>query len=317
MEVIKKKLLIIGGSGFIGTNFCKIYKDKYQIKVLDIEPGSLTDYVCMNALDLDALAIEVKSFAPNFILDLSARTDVDNSISAEEGYSQNWKIVENIIEVCRNISPKVESIVFTSTQYVIGPDADSNQILNYAPHTTYGESKVSIEKKIWSTTDLNWNIIRPTNVWGPYHKRYPIELFPLLNRGLFYVPRAALNVMKSYAYVAVVCQQIEALLTLNSYGNILYVGNAPMRQADWLNLQAKIAEGKVHFAPLWLFKVLGYFGYILMKMGITFPVTSHRLNNMLIEYKVPMEKTFELLGQGITDYDGWVESVKDYLHEKA
>ncbi|NJP04046.1 NAD-dependent epimerase/dehydratase family protein [Candidatus Gracilibacteria bacterium] len=32
---MKKKILVTGGAGFIGSNFCNINKDKYDIVALD------------------------------------------------------------------------------------------------------------------------------------------------------------------------------------------------------------------------------------------------------------------------------------------
>ncbi|MDC0271292.1 NAD(P)-dependent oxidoreductase [Akkermansiaceae bacterium] len=314
---MKKNLLIVGGSGFIGTNYCALFSNKYNIRVIDIQPSCNAEYRFVDALDFDKLSAEIKSFTPNYIIDFAARTDVNNEISAKDGYSINWEIAKNILSICRKSKVRVESIVFTSTQYVIGPDSNSFEKYSYSPHTTYGESKVIMEKLVREVTDLHWNIVRPTNVWGPFHQRYANELYWLMKRGLFYVPRESLNVLKSYAYVGTVCKQIDAILNCQTHSEVFYVGDRPVKQFEWLDLQANICGGRIKIAPMWLFKVLAFIGDLLMKIGVKFPVKSQRLDNMLIEYLVPMDDTFRLVECESLDEACAIDSTKKWLHEKA
>ena len=88
-------------------------------------------------------------------------------------------------------TPSVERSIITSTQFVCGPGRVPQNETDYFPATIYGQSKV-ITEQLTRAADLPscWTIIRPTNVWGPWHMRYRREFWRVLERGFIFIPAA-------------------------------------------------------------------------------------------------------------------------------
>ncbi|MGO9340347.1 MAG: hypothetical protein ACLPY1_22855 [Terracidiphilus sp.] len=61
-----------------------------------------------------------------------------------------------------------------STQFVVGPGPLPVHDQDFRPYTVYGASKVLAEKAVRDgRLECVWTIVRPTNVWGSMHPRYP------------------------------------------------------------------------------------------------------------------------------------------------
>jgi nucleoside-diphosphate-sugar epimerase len=93
--------------------------------------------------------------------------------------------VANVLAALKKL-PTIRRFVATSTQFVVGPGPFPAHDLDLRPHTVYGESKV-IGEQLVRKAELacTWSIIRPTNVWGPWHSRIlaRLEAWPLRPSG--------------------------------------------------------------------------------------------------------------------------------------
>ena len=67
----------------------------------------------------------------------------------------------------------IERAIIASTQYVAGPSRLPKDDEDYFPHTVYGQSKV-VTEQLTRAANLAcaWTLVRPTNIWGPWHMRY-------------------------------------------------------------------------------------------------------------------------------------------------
>ena len=79
------KVLITGGSGFIGTNLLLFLIEKYEILNIDIRESNLTELQKYTSLvditNYEKLRNVVISFSPDYIIHLAARIDLNgNSI---------------------------------------------------------------------------------------------------------------------------------------------------------------------------------------------------------------------------------------------
>ncbi|OGU33891.1 MAG: hypothetical protein A2068_07250 [Ignavibacteria bacterium GWB2_35_6b] len=309
------KILITGGSGFIGTNLIeKLLLREDKILNLDIRQPKIHSHFAYwqkcNLMNYDELEKIVKGFGPEHLIHFAARTDVEGKHI--DDYSINIIGTKNLINAL--IITDVKRVIFTSTQFV---HQNHGTLLNdddYAPHTIYGESKVEMEKLIKkSDVSFCWTIIRPTNIWGPWHPRYPYEFWKVLAEGKYFHPDAQ-NVFRSYGYVGNVVWQIEKILELPEEKvnkKVLYVGDRPIELYDWVNgFSNALIRKDVRKVPKSLVKSLALFGDLLKSVKIPFPITSSRYKSMTSSNPVQMDKTFELLGDpSYTLKEGIAETV--------
>ena len=81
------KVLITGGSGFIGTNLLLFFKEKYEILNIDIRESNLTELQKYTSI-VDITNYEnfrnvVIGFSPDYIIHLAARTDLNGKFIYE------------------------------------------------------------------------------------------------------------------------------------------------------------------------------------------------------------------------------------------
>ena len=209
------RILITGGSGFIGANLIS-HLESQDCAVLnfDISPPALSDHrPCWSkgdVTDYRALAEAVGSFAPSHIVHLAALANFE--ATRAELTRNNVDGTVNVLDAAR-ASGGVERIIITSTQYVNGPGADFDDDHVFHLVNDYGASKAEAEAATRAPkyADLPWVIVRPTNVWGPHHPRFPNEMWRYIRRRLYIHPRGA-TVVRAYGYVENVVSQMELLL---------------------------------------------------------------------------------------------------------
>jgi nucleoside-diphosphate-sugar epimerase len=296
------KIMITGGSGFIGTNLIDaIVCENYEILNLDIKPPNRpafnSSWKECNILDLKKFRTITEQFSPDVIIHLAARTDTDSD--KVEDYSENTAGTRNLIEIIKG-NHSVRRVIFTSTQFVNQYHGKPKDDFDFAPHTAYGESKVINEKDI-RKADLKpaWTIIRPTNIWGPWHKRYPFEFWKVLSKGKYFHPGKA-KVMRSYGYVGNIVWQIEQMIKAERSvvdKKVFYVGDPPLDLLDWVNAFSLAQTGKkVTIIPRVLVKTLAVTGECLKVIGIKFPITLSRYRSMTTSNDAPMQSVIDTFG---------------------
>jgi GlcNAc-P-P-Und epimerase len=316
------KILITGGSGFIGTNLIERLRANPEHSIVNLDNSEPKDenhrmfWAPCDLMDSDAVATFFTSFRPQAVIHLAGRTDTDPKNSLSD-YEINIKGTEHLLTAIKN-SEEVQRAIITSTQFVHQYHGLPKHDLDFAPHTVYGESKVLMEKL---TRDFGlrcvWTIIRPTNIWGPWHIRYPYEFWKVISRGL-YVHPGRKPVIRSYGYVGNVVFQIMAILQsppdkVNK--KVFYVGDMPIDILDWVNGFSLMQTGKkATVIPRMFVRSLAWVGDILSLAGIRFPLTSSRYQSMTNSNIAPMEETFRVLGdppyslnQGITETVEWMK----------
>lgn len=296
------KVLITGGSGFIGTNLIDHLKNNYSLVNIDIKPPINSDHKehwreC-DILNKSKLFEIFSDLQPDFLIHLAARADVEGKTL--DDYQANTAGTKNVLDAVIN-TPSVKRIIVTSTQFVNQYHGVPKHDEDFAPHTVYGESKV-ITEKLTRQVDLKccWTIIRPTNIWGPWHWRYPHEFWKVIAKGKYLHPSNQ-KVTRSYGYVGNVCWQITKILELEERivnKNVFYVGDEAIDILDWVNLFSKYQIGKnVKQVNKNILKVIALFGDLLKVANIKFPLTSSRLKSMTTSNEAPMSKTFQVLGK--------------------
>lgn len=322
------RLLITGGSGFIGTNAIEEFA-RLDGAILNyslhppLNPEQTSYWRAGDILDPKAMAAVFREFQPDRVLHLAARTDCDENTTVEDGYRVNTEGTQNVLDAIR-ATPSVERTIITSTQFVCAPGRLPKNDTDYFPETVYGQSKVITEKL---TRDANlascWTIIRPTNVWGPWHMRYRREFWRVLERGLYLHPGRQ-PVIRTYAYVKNVVDQIRKIFEAPRdlvNGKTLYVGDRPINLLDWTDGFSRGLTGhEVRVIPRGLMRALALAGDIPTWLtGKPFLINSSRFRSMITNYDTPMEPTFKLLGEnpypledGINETVKWLRTCRDF-----
>lgn len=292
------KVLVTGGSGFIGTNLIEDLLTK-EIDVINFDivpprnPAHIDCYKYVDITDFKSFEMAFKEIKPTIIIHLAARTDLGgNQIS---DYSANVDGVDNlcsIIAECTNTS----HVIFTSSMLVCSVGVMPKSNTEYHPTTVYGESKVLTEKIIrkYHKQLPDYKIVRPTSIWGPWFKEPYVDFFNMVISGR-YVNIGSKSCTKTYGYVTNAVNQILLLLTLKSEkGNVFYLGDTPpVHIAEWANeISTQLRGKKVRTIPFLIFKVAALLGDVIIKFGGKFPMSSFRLqnmttNNVIDESKIP------------------------------
>lgn len=322
MNSKNSKILITGASGFIGTNLIEFFKSKkYDFINFDkLEPINIRQrqyWKQGNLLEPQTLKAIIGEYQPNIIIHLAARTDCDSN--KIEDYIDNTEGTKNLINCIKEFD-FIERIIVASTQYVYKsrrlPFALNDD--DYQPHTTYGESKV-ITEELTRNAELKccWTIVRPTNVWGRWHMRYPNELWKMIDRGFYLHPGKKNKVIRTYAYVENVVHQIHEIMNapIEKVDNkTFYLGDLPIDSYEWLNsLSLALRNKKIKRIPILIFALPSLIGTMSRKIGIPFPLYNTRFRNMIEDYYAPTNITIREFGLYNADLKDNVEDVVSWL----
>lgn len=316
------KVLVTGGSGFIGQNLLQLF-DQQQVDYLNLDqvPPSTYGLSRWKACDLShyqELERLVNDYAPTHVVHLAAIT---NTLYSDLGhyYLDNVVATENLILICETLP--IQRFVLTSTQFVVGPGQMHNSDTEFSPHTAYGESKVRCEQFLRAIDPpYDWTIIRPTNIWGPMHPRYPREFWNIARRGL-YVHPGIHPVIRSYGFVGNVVEQIYTILRAERAAvnhKVFYVGDEPIDLYDWSNGFNLVLNGrKAPRVNTALVRYLALLGDGLGKLNITFPITSSRYRSMTMDYPTPMAETFKALGTPKYSLEEGIQLTAEWLKSEG
>ncbi|MDH3222547.1 MAG: NAD(P)-dependent oxidoreductase, partial [Gemmatimonadota bacterium] len=297
------RVFLTGASGFIGTNLVDALEGNARITNFDVaaplRSRHRTYWVGGDIMDAPGLRMQMAQARPRVVIHLAARTDCDEGTTVEEGYGVNTRGTANVLDAIA-ATPSVERVIITSTQYVSGPEHRATHDQDYGPHTVYGASKVETER-LTRAADLPvpWTLIRPVNIWGPWHERYRREFWRVAERGL-YVHPAGPPVLRTYGYVGNVVWQIGRILNAppeSVHRRVFYVGDPPIDVFAWADGFCRALRGRgAHRVPRFLLHGLGLVGDGLAHLGRTFPLTTSRYRNMIQSYEVDMGATVDALG---------------------
>jgi len=289
------RILITGGSGFIGTNLVEHYLSKGQeVLNLDIAPPRNAQHrPCwrhVDILELQPLRAEFASFSPTYIVNMAATTGTTDRGRKLEDYATNYEGVRNLISAARDL-PNLERVIFVSTMLVCRTGYQPKDDTDYCPNTFYGQSKMLGEKVVREASELPycWTIVRPIGIWGPWFETPYKNLFQTIQKG-FYVHPGGSNVNQSLGFVGNTVCQLDRLLKAprdEVHGKTFYLADYPATiMRAWVNLiQEAFQAPRIHEVPVWVLKAPARVGDIMKFMGWnTPPLSTSRLRNMLSSF---------------------------------
>jgi GlcNAc-P-P-Und epimerase len=316
------RILITGGSGFIGTNLVA-YCAQAGDQVLNFDrcpprnPLHREVWRQVDLLDQALLQKEIQAFDPHYIYHLAARTDLDGR-SLEE-YADNTVGVSNLIAASKTL-PHLKRIIFASSRLVCRIDHQPKNEFDYCPSTYYGESKVVGEKIVRDNADTpySWVIVRPTSIWGPWFD-IPYKIFFLaIAQGRYFHP-GNLNIYKSFGYIGNAVYILDQLMRIPServHGKLFYLEDYPpinlKKMADFI--QETMGVRKIQSLPLWPLLIGAAAGDFLKATGWKNPpLTRFRLNNLITNMvydSTPLEKIVGdlpyTMEQGVVETVNWM-----------
>jgi GlcNAc-P-P-Und epimerase len=322
------KTFITGGSGFIGTHVVnRLLAEGHDVlNVSDQAPHESAHrqfWQEVDILDPGLLRQTMVDFAPDQVMHLAARTEMDEKTTVETGFRANTQGTRNFLAAVQ-ATPSVRRMLMCSSQFVCGPGRLPAHDEDYFPTTVYGQSKVITEQET-RRADLHceWVIVRPTNIWGPWHPRYPQEFWRIARKGL-YVHPGGKPVIRCYGYVGNVADQMVALLEKPAERidrQTFYVGDPADDIYLWADAFCRaLTGGPARKVPRSILRAAGLAGDVITALtGNPFYITSSRYRSMVTAYVTPMEKTFAVLGQpktsleqGVRETVAWLMQQPDY-----
>jgi len=233
------KLLVTGGLGFIGSNFCRFAIKAHQdVEVANVDkigiganPSNLKNlekekrfrFVKGDTRDSKLLVSLVKG--ADAIVNFAAETHVDRSIADPNEFLQNNTIgTFTLLETIRKHNGQAR-LVQVSTDEVYGEIPQGCFSENDAPKPSnpYSASKAAADMFVhayFKTYRMNASITRCTNNYGPYQlpeKLVPKTIIRALNNLKVPVYGTGMNI-RDWIYVQDHCEAIDLVLTKGEPG---------------------------------------------------------------------------------------------------
>ena len=238
------KLLVTGGLGFIGSNFCRLMLAKHpDIELINVDkigiganPANLQDIandkrytfikgdIC-NPLLMNRLVHQVDA-----VVNIAAETHVDRSISDPNMFLQNNTVGTFIVlEAIRRHNHKAR-LLQVSTDEVYGEATEGSFTENspLKPSNPYSAAKAAADMFVlayYKTFGLNVSITRCTNNFGPY--QMPEKLIPkTVIRALRDLPIPIYGKgtnIRDWIYVQDHCEALNTVLDKGEAGEIYNV----------------------------------------------------------------------------------------------
>lgn len=235
--ILSKKITVIGGSGFVGTNLCRQLQLKQQdFEIIDVKVSNEFPDKCKvgDVRDIQSLRDAISG---DLIINLAA-VHRDNIPDTSEYHRTNVDGAKNIISVCSEMG--IHKIIFTSTVAVYGfaiPGTDETGIIK--PFNKYGQTKFDAEEhfRSWQREGNNSLIIvRPTVIFGEGNRGNVFNLLNQIALGRFVMIGRGEN-KKSMAYIGNVVAFLEACIETNQrYGLYNYVDIPNLKMSELVEL---------------------------------------------------------------------------------
>jgi UDP-glucose 4-epimerase len=178
--MMKKKVLVTGGLGFIGSHIVdKLCEDGYQVAAIDIKQKPDVDYInpmaryfCFyDITNVRQMRYCFESFKPDYVIHCAALACIQPSFEAPSEYFRvNSEGTLNLLELSRDFG--IKKFVYSASSSAYGNQANMplKEIIKPRPLNPYalskleGEGRVKLYAKVFGVQGVS---LRYFNVYGP------------------------------------------------------------------------------------------------------------------------------------------------------
>lgn len=196
------RILITGATGFIGRNLVEKCLSLGWNVIITVRPGSDISWVNMDKVKI--LSVNFSNYEDLYkafweLTDSGNHPPFDYVAHllgatkcrwAKDFYYINYEYTYNIIKALDRDGMRPYRFLFMSSLAAVGRPIDYTMPLTVdqeqRPDTYYGKSKLLAERELYKSK-LNYTILEPTGVYGPYEKEYN-KIIRLARIGLLFTP---------------------------------------------------------------------------------------------------------------------------------
>lgn len=290
------KILITGGTGFIGTELARVLKKNHEVVAVGRNIKNIKNPVSgVKYVECDVRnPSEVKKIVSgmDYVYHLAAL--LDESLPKDLLFDVNVEGTLNVLEAFKESGGK--RLIYLSTVGVMGEtERVSNETSPYRPKTNYEKSKTMAErmvKEYHRRHKLPVIILRSALVYGPNEYTLKIlkkakKLFPILGSG------------KNKVHFVYIKNLIDALVKAKSKGKdgevYIIADNKPCTYEDFYRILREElgVKGEPSHIPVWLGKLLSLLYKILGRRTI---VTSEHIDRLIRNRRYSIKKAKKELG---------------------
>ena len=278
------RVLVTGGSGFIGTNLIEALATHANVLNLDVAPPRAAHQARhwheTDICDRRRLHDEVAAFRPDIVFHAAARTDLAGK--RIEDYASNIAGTDSLLDALAATGFS-GSAVFFSSMLTSRPGMTTLRLGEGYPDTRYGESKLRMEEHVRAAgPGYRHYVVRPTSIWGPWFGT-PYRDFFRMVLGRRYFNPGPRTATKTFGFVSNTVYQVLTLVASRAFdATPIYLGDAtPVSVAAWANEIAQLAGVPAPpTLPEAVASLAARIGDLAERAGIRTPLTSRRLINM-------------------------------------
>ncbi len=269
-----RKILVTGGAGFIGANFCHYWANQYPedlLVVLDLltyaghrenlqalEDQSRLTFVHGDICDQSKVESLFSQHQFDTVVHFAAESHVDRSIDGPDAFIQaNIVGTHTLLKVAKKYWLDAEALsshrfhhVSTDEVYgSLGPDdAPFSESTAFAPNSPYSASKAASDHLVRSyhhTFGLQVTTTNCSNNYGPYQdqeKLIPLLIGNILEGKALPIYGDGKNI-RDWLYVEDHCRAIDLVLSKGIVGDVYNVGGEnEWRNIDIVNLVCDLVD---------------------------------------------------------------------------